>query len=194
MILNPYFVYINSRDRISGTDEDFTYNIQFPDGVSFDRVVCLNCLIPKSYYLVQDSPEERTFQLKEDGITVSITAPVGSYLLSAFKKVIGELLTNNSPNGLTYTLAYPSQNGPDTGKWTFTQTNGAIQSSIIVNSHFFEPFGFFPESQNDFTGTTLASTTVIKLQSEDRLLLHSNCVENGRDSILVSINASSSIN
>lgn len=194
MIQNPYFVYINSRDRISGTDENFTYNIQFPEGTTFDRVVCLNCLIPKSYYLIQDSSQERTFQLKENDSTVSIMAPTGSYLLQAFKKTISELLTANSPNGLTYTLSYPALNGPDNGKWTFTQTNGAIQSSIIVNSHFFEPFGFFPDSKNDFQGTTLVSSTVIKLQSEDRLLLHSNCVENGRDDILVSINASSSIN
>jgi len=98
MILNPYFVYINSRDRISGTDENFTFNIQFPEGSTFDRVVCLNCLIPKSYYLVQDSPEERLFILQEDDTSVSIIVPVGSYLLSAFN----ELLTINSPNGLTY--------------------------------------------------------------------------------------------
>ena len=140
-VTNPYYVYVNSRDRIAGTDENFTYNIQFPDG-EYDNVVCLNALVPKSYYLIQAGPLENIFQLKENSTTVTITVPIGSYLLSAFKTTIGTLLTNNSPNGLTYTLTFPSELGANTGKWTFTQNNGSIVSSIIVNEHFFEPFGF----------------------------------------------------
>ena len=95
---------------------------------------------------------------------------------------------------MTYTLTFPSELGANTGKWTFTQNNGSIVSSIIVNEHFFEPFGFFLNSTNVFNGTTLISKTVIKLQSEDRLLIHSNMVNNGRDDILVSINSTTSIN
>jgi hypothetical protein len=193
-VTNPYYVYINSRDRIAGTDENFTYNIQFPEGFEFTHVVCLNALIPKSYYLIQDGPLENIFQLKENNTTVTVTVPIGSYLLSAFKTVIGTLLSNASPNGLTYTLTYPALSGTDTGKWTFTHTNAAIQSSIIVNAHFFEPLGLFANSTNLFTGTTLVSTCVIKLQSEDRLLIHSNIVNNGIDDIVASINSTTSIN
>lgn len=194
-VQNPHYVYINSRDRLSGTDENFTYNIQFPDGFHFTHVVCLNALIPKSYYLIQTGPLENIFQLNENGVTVTVTVPIGSYLLSAFKTVIGQLLTAASPNGLTYTLSYPSLSGPDTGKWTFTQNNGSIVSSLIFNEHLFEPFGFFANSTNIFTGTTLVSTCVIKLQSEDRLLLHSNIAMNpGIDDVLVSINSTTSIN
>lgn len=194
-VTNPYYVYINSRDRIAGTDENFSYNVQFPQGFDFTHVVCLNVLIPKSYYLIQDGPFENIFQLQENNTIVTITVPIGSYLLSAFRTTIGTLLTNASPNGLTYTLTYPSSSGSDTGKWTFTQTNGAIVSSLIVNGHFFEPFGFFANSTNVFTGTTLVSTCVIKLQSEDRLLIHSNICNNPiADDILVSINSTTSIN
>jgi len=67
-------------------------------------------------------------------------------------------------------------------------------SSIICNEHLFEPLGFLSGSTNQFTGTTLECTCVIKLQSEDRLLIHSNIVNNGRDDILVSINSTTSIN
>jgi type 1 fimbria pilin len=96
---------------------------------------------------------------------------------------------------LTYNLSYPALSGPDTGKWTFTQTNGSIVSSLIFNSSFFEPFGFFANSTNVFNGTTLISTCVIKLQSEDRLLIHSNIVNNpGVDDVLISINSTTSIN
>lgn len=194
-VTNQHYVYINSRDRIAGTDENFTYNIQFPAGLDFTHVVCLNALIPKSYYLIQDGPLENIFQLKEDNTIVTISVPIGSYLLSAFRTTIETLLTNASPNGLTYTISYPPLSGADTGKWTYTQNNGSIVSSLIFNEHFFEPFGFLSNSINVFNGTSLTSTCVIKLQSEDRLLIHSNIVNNPtRDDVLVSINSSTSIN
>ena len=194
-VQNPHYVYVNSRDRIAGTDENFTYNIQFPEGLDFTHDVCLNALIPKSYYLIQNGPLENIFQLKEDNTTVTVIVPIGSYLLSTFKTVIGTLLSTASPNGLTYTLTYPASSGPDTGKWTYTQTNAAIVSSIICNENLFEPLGFLSNSTNVFSGTTIVSTCVIKLQSEDRLLLHSNIAMNpGIDDVLVSINSTTSIN
>ncbi len=194
-VTNPHYVYINSRERISGTDENFSYHINFPSGLDFTHVVCLNVLIPKSYYLIQTGGVENIFQLKENNTTVNVTVPVGSYLLNAFRTTIGSLLTAASPNSLTYTLTYPSLSGVDSGKWTFVQTNGAIQSSIICNAHLFEPLGFLSGSTNAFTGTTLVSTCVIKLQSEDRLLIHSNIAANPtNDDILVSINSTTSVN
>jgi len=195
IITDHYFVYINSRERAHGTDENFTYNIQFPDGKDYKYVVVLNVLIPKSYYLIQLGPAENIFQLDENGTTVTVTVPIGSYLLNAFRTTIASLLTAASPNSLTYTLTYPALTGADTGKWTYTQNNGAIQSTIITNAHLFEPLGFLSESTNRFTGTTLVSSCVIKLQSEDRLLIHSNIANNpGQDDILISINSTTSIN
>ena len=138
-------------------------------------------------------PLENIFQLQENATVVTVTVPIGSYLLTSFKTMIGTLLTNASPNHLTYTLTYPASSGADTGKWTFTQTNGAIISSIIVN-HIFLTIGLFSNSTNQSNGTTLISTCVIKLQSEDRLLLHSNIVNNGKDDVLISINSTTSIN
>ena len=195
LVTNQYYVFINSRERSSGTDENFTYTIQFPSGMDFTHVVCLNANIPKSYYLIQNGPFENIFELKENDTTVTIKIPVGSYSLSVFKNTVGSLLTAASPNGLTYSLSYPSISSPDTGKWTYTQSNGSIQSTIICNTHLFEPLGFMAGSSNTFNGTTLESTCVIKLQSEDRLLIHSNIVNNPtRDDVLVSINSSTSVN
>ena len=197
LVNNPYYVFVNSRERIDGSDENFTYNISFPAGLDFTHVVCLNALIPKSYYLIQDDlgTNEHSFILQENDTTIKIIVPVGSYLLTAFKTVISNLLTSNSPNGLIYNLTYPSIAGPDTGKWTYTQSNSNIVSTLIFNDVLFEPFGFLRNSTNIFNGTTLISTCVIKLQSEDRLLLHSDIVDNlGKDDVLVSINSSTSIN
>ncbi|HRP37415.1 MAG TPA: hypothetical protein PLS50_06430 [Candidatus Dojkabacteria bacterium] len=192
---NPHFVYINSRDRESGTDEDFTYNINFPAGLDFTHVVCLNALVPKSYYLIQNGSFENIFQLQEDNTIVTITVPLGNYNLQSFRKVIGELLTSNSPNGLIYTVSYPSVSGPDTAKWIYKQDNALVVSKLIFNEHLFEPFGFYANSTNTFNGTLLTSTCVIKLQSEDRLVIHSNIVSNPtNDDILVTINSTTSVN
>ena len=194
-VTNYHYVYVNSRDRLAGTDENFTYLINFPTGFDFTHVVVLNILIPKSYYLIQAGQLENIFQLSENGVMVTIAVPIGSYLLNAFKKTVGALLTAASPNGLTYTLTYPNLNGPDTGKWTYHQTNGAIQSSIICNQHLYEPLGFLGGSTNNFIGQDLISSCVIKLQSEDRILLHSNIAANPtNDDVLISINSTTSIN
>ncbi len=159
-----------SNDPIGKLNEEFTYNINFPDDKNdFTHVVCLNVLIPKSFYLIQAESQEREFILSENGVEVTITVPTGNYLLLAFKTTIASLLTTASPNGL-------------------------IQSIIICNAHLFEPLGFTRSSINAFTGTTLISTAVIKLQSEDRLLIKSNLVNNGRDDILVSINSITNVN
>ena len=81
------------------------------------------------------------------------------------------------------------------GLLTSIQTNAAVQSTIITNEHLYEPLGFLSSSTNIFTGATLVSSCVIKLQSEDRLLIHSNIANNPRmDDILVSINSTTSAN
>ncbi len=59
----------------------------------------LDALISKSYYLIQEGSHENTFTSTEDVVAVTITVPVGAYLLSAFRTTIGTLLSNASPNG-----------------------------------------------------------------------------------------------
>lgn len=187
-----FIVYVNSRERVSGTDSDFLYSIQMPQDRIMDSVVVLNALIPKSYYLIQEG--FNTFQLQEGSTIVTITVPVGSYILSGWTSTLSSLLTAASPNALTYLVTYPTA-ANQTGKLLYTQSNGAIQSALIFTNLLFEPFGFQQSTTNLFTGTTLVSATVIKLQSEDRLLIHSDCVQNpSTDNVLVSINAVSNVN
>ena len=188
-IQNPYFVYVNSSNRLSGTDANFSYLIEFPSDKKFDRVLVLNALVPKSWYLVQNG--RNTMTLMEDAKEVKIELPVGNYSLRNFQSVVSALLTANSPNTLTYTITYPSTQQPDTGKFTYAVDNGLIQCRLIFGDDLYEPFCFSSNSTNLFVNGSLTSTNVIKLQSEDRVILHSNCVNNcGRDDVLLSINAS----
>ena len=45
--------YINSRDRLAGTDANFSYSLAIQNNEIFDHAVVLQMEIPKSYYLVQ---------------------------------------------------------------------------------------------------------------------------------------------
>ena len=89
MNINPksqHVVYVNSADRLSGTSDNFTYNINLPSDKKFNKVVVLDALIPKSYWLVQNG--YNTFQLTENGVTATVTLPVGNYNLNSFKTVV----------------------------------------------------------------------------------------------------------
>jgi len=89
---------------------------------------------------------------------------------------------------------YPPTSGADTGKFTYTVSGNSSQPSIIVTDVLFEPFGFFQSSTNQFVNNSLTSTTVINLQSETRLLIHSSLVNNpAQDNVLISINATSNV-
>lgn len=195
-VLNPQYIYINSRERESGSDSNFVYNIKLAPDVEADSIVVLNALIPKSYYLIQDTtPFDNVFELVENGVSVTITIPIGSYSLTTFKNTIASLLTSHSPNSLTYLITYPSSTQPDTGKFTYSSSNPAIQSTFVFNDHMYEPMGFLRSSTNPFTAGVLTSSCVLKLQAEDRILIRSNLTSNSTDDdILISINSSTSVN
>jgi hypothetical protein len=188
-------VYVDSRQRLSGTDGNFSYNFNLPADMVFNRVVLMRAEIPKSYYLVQASLN--TFTLTENGVSATVTVPIGDYLLTTFQAVLPPLLNAVSPNGWTYSMTYPNINtSANTGKYTWSVTgNGGLQPSFTFTANFFEPFGFNPSSTNTFIGNSLTSANVVKLQVEDRIFIHSNIVE-GRgiqdQNVLADINAISS--
>lgn len=187
-ITSPYYVYVNSADRISGTNANFTYNVALPEDHNFTHVTVLDALIPKSYYLIQDGAD--TFQLTEDSTTVTISLTHGNYLLNAWTTTLTSALNTNSPNGWTYTVTYPTPTGADQGKLIYTVTGNSSEPSITVSSALYEPFGFASGTTNTFTSGSLTSSTVIKLQSEDRLLIHSDMINNpNNDNVLFAVNA-----
>ena len=87
---NPHFMSILIHEiEFLEQMENFTYNMQLSFwSQNFTHVVCLNALIPKSYYLIQNGPEENKFQLQENDTIIDIRVPLGNYNLPSFKKVI----------------------------------------------------------------------------------------------------------
>lgn len=177
--------YIDSRARASGTDSDFTMQLNINTEDNFDSAVILECIIPKSYWLV---PKNRnTFQLSENGIVVTIIVPVGNYNRRSFATQIQSLLNSASPHSYSYSIKYPnSLTDPDTGYYTYTVSgNGGVQPLFIFSTFLFEQFGFNKNSTNIFSSNTLVSSNVIKLQLEDTIYIHSDMISNsGNDNVL----------
>ena len=70
-------VYVNSRNRESGTDNDFIYTIDLRPNNDFTHVVILQASISKSFYTIQTG--YNTFTLVENGQQASVVLPASNY-------------------------------------------------------------------------------------------------------------------
>ena len=193
MITTSSKFYVNSRNRTSGTDSDFSYYFDVPKDSKYNKVCLLQASIPKSYYMVQ--PGEY-FTLSEGLNTTQIAVSPANYTRKSFAAVIQASLTTNSPNGWVYVITYnTSSTVGDTGKYTFTVTgNGVIQPSFIftTDNDLYSQMGFNDGSTNVFVGNSLISTNVINLQRENTLFIHSDIVRGDNNNILQEIYAADS--
>ena len=184
MIANRQHFYVDSRNRISGTDSNFTFAIPLKKDETFTHVCILDAVIPKSYYLIRAG--KNTFTLVENGTLITVTIPTGNYSRRSFQATLQTLLTAASLNGWTYTITYPTAtSAADTGKYIYTVTNNSgSQPSFIFTTNVFEQLGFNLNSTHTFSNNTITSANVIKMQQEDALFIHSDIASNGKDSIL----------
>jgi len=187
-IKNSRIYYINSRNRIGGTNENFQYKIEMNPLIdNFNHACVLQASIPKSYYLVQD--KHNTFTLREDLKEATITITPGNYTYSTIMTEIVDKLNSSSPSGWTYSCSFTKS----TGKFTFTVSNNAdIQPSFVFDIHLYEVFGFEKNSTNVFNANSLTSTNIINLQLETTLYIISDLVETRGKNVLQEIFVSSS--
>jgi len=176
--------YINSNDRISGTDSRFTISIPYYPQDNFNTVCVLQAVIPKSYYLIR--PGLNTFTLQENFVNTTIIIPIGNYSRRSLESTVQNLLNANSPNSIGYTISWPSSTQPHTGKFTFTCTDiGGIQPIFIFDDNeLSNRLGFQENSSNQFVGFQLQSTNVIDLQAQNIIYLHSDICNTDKDDIL----------
>jgi len=185
--------YINSRNRESGTDSDFGYELDFK---AFNPTHCvvLQANIPKSFYVCRAG--YNTFQITEANIsgntTTTVTVPAGTYTRQSFMSTLQSQLTLSSAYNYTYTMSIPTiASASDTGKYSFTMSgNSGYQSTIITAArpnNMFELLGFNESSSNTFVANTLTSANVNKLFSEDSIFIHSDLVGGITNNILQEI-------
>src|SRR2546423_12123643 len=129
MMISSSKFYVNSRNRISGTDSDFSYYFDMPKDSKYNKVCLLQASIPKSYYMVQAGEH---FTLQEGKLTAQITVTPANYSRKSFAAVLQSSLTTNSPNGWSYVITYTNTSTiGGTGKYTYTVSgNSGTQPAL----------------------------------------------------------------
>lgn len=180
-------VYVDSKNRSAGTHGQFTIKLEIDQSRYFDRVVVLDCSIPKSYYMIDVG--HNYFTLVEDLLNVAIVIPAGNYTRVSLKTTLQSILNTNSPHGYTYGILFDNiSQSVDTGKLTFTVSgNGSIQPQFIFANGLYEQLGFESNTTNDFMFNTLVSSNVINLNPESTIFIHSNICQNSVNNILQNI-------
>jgi hypothetical protein len=176
-----YIAIVDSALRLNGTSSSFQFKIDLPNNNTYNRVLLLTAVIPKSYYLV--SAGNNTFQIQEATQLRLITIPIGNYTLNTFLVAIALAMCSGNL-AYTYTVVYSSL----TNKLTFTVSgySGYIPQ-LIFTTNLFECFGFSKNSTNTFvqaTLCTLTSTAMINLNPYEVLYIRSDMTANSFGTIL----------
>jgi len=196
--MSKYFLkhqlyYVNSRNRITGDDSDFSFKIDIDPSMKYDKICMLDCSVPKSYYLIQNN--YNTFTVSEtvlgSPVLRTITMPVGNYNRNSFRSVLQTQLNTGAPAGYTYVITNESiNNTQDTGKYTYN-CGSVNATSFIFTTNIYQQLGFEKNTTNNFSAGVLVSDNVINMNLEPTLFIRSNICDNGNDNILQNIMSSS---
>lgn len=185
-------IYIDTRNRLTGTTSDFTYSLNIPQS-RYTHCVLLSATIPKSYYSITSTD---TFILEETSGTATISITAGNYSRTSLATTIKNALNLASPGGYTYDITFPKIGTTvDNGHYTFTVTLNTGDQPYFrftsTNSEIYEKLGFNNGESYQFSSDSLESVNVIKIQAEDTLFLRSDLVQNRNDAVLQEIFTSS---
>ena len=194
-ITPPLVINFNSKDRIQGTNSSFLSQPVDLGNNQFDSVCLVQASIPKSFYNVPSG--YNTFVLREfDGLTTTnttITIPPGSYTRINLQSVLSTILTNASPDGLTYTITYPASTAADTFHYTFNVNVGSGYdiSFILTDRSPYRQLGLeigtYLFTDTSLTNSALESVNAINLSFILRAYIKTNLVIDATDNILEEI-------
>lgn len=174
-----YSEYLNSANRLNGTESNFTYVIDIPKNIIFTKCCITYACIPKTFYNVPVD-DYNYFEVSIDGGSnyILITFTGGNYDLRSLKDTLKTKLDNAT--GWTFNITGSINDVPVTGKYTFTVTgNGAIQPIFRFDStSMYEQMGFKANTVYSFIANTLTSAAVIYLQGERTIYIRSSLTSN----------------
>lgn len=183
--------YINSKNRINGTNSNFTYKLEIDRNILYDSVVLLDASIPKSYYTVQDG--YNIFSIVENNTTTNITISPGNYTRTSFKNEL-EYKLNLAGLGRpswVYTVSYQNIGlTVDTGHLFFNVVGPILeaeQPTFIFYDGLYEQMGFNENTTYNFVNNNLESINVINLNPEQSLYIRSDICQNENNNILDNI-------
>lgn len=182
-------IYVNSKNRSSGTPSEFTITLDIDKNIAFDKISVIDAVIPRSFYNIGSRND--TFVVSENGNERTITIPRANYSRKSLKNVVQTLLNTNPEPGYSYVVSKDASSVGDSGKYTFTVTTANPQPSFIFSSTSPLAELGFTVGTHAFVGNVLVSEKVVNLLEKNRLVLRSNICQNNTNSTLQNIVASS---
>jgi hypothetical protein len=174
-------IYVDSHNRASGTNSNFTYTVDLNPNIDFDHVVVLDASIPKSNYVISAS---NLMTVTEENIDRQISVPTGNYNRSSLRNVLLELLNAGTHE---YTMSFPngSRTG-DNGKYVWTCSTGINPTFTFTNS-LHEQLGFDKGESYTFVDDSLTSVNISNFRPEAVYYILSNVCQNHNNSVLANI-------
>lgn len=179
-------IYVTSFNKIDGTDSNFTASINLDSSVTYDRVVVLNCTIPKSYYSI--STGFNFFTLTELGQSLIVTIPEANYNRTSLGVVLASKLNATSAlmgHNWHYAVTTPNQAAQgDSGHYIFTVSSNTGQPTFTFNDTTLinEDMGFARSTSYTFSANVLESVNVCNLQPFNNIFVHCNLIQNATGS------------
>lgn len=180
-ILQSRKYYINSANRVSGSNQIFQYTLDIPPSSQYDSIAVCDVSIPLSFYVV-DAPYNQ-FTLQEGTSLVSITIPSGNYNVNTFQTALTSLLNSSSPHGWVYSMSFNSI----TAQYTYSVTGNTSQPSFLFSDFLVSQMGFSNNSTNTFVSGSLVSTDVVSFVAQQALFIHCDLISENNNNILQDI-------
>jgi hypothetical protein len=185
----PQTYYINSYDRISGTDTNFMCKKLDFNNTPYTHCCVKQAGIPKVFPNIPTS--YNTFTLIEKGVSRTITLEVGYYNKNTMIAVLPALLNQASAlngNNWIYTMSYRTALQVQNFKFTFLVSgNGGFQPSFsFTQDQIFLQLGF-DVGTHVFSSSTLVSNNIINFNPTSKLYIKSDLVSSSNDSVLQEI-------
>lgn len=174
--MNTDIIFINSYDRTIGSSDNFTVNIsnQLKSNHEYDKISLVNCSIPKSYYLINNTSNELI--INENGIDKYVYIQNGNYSLLSLCSWLNTA-TNLSPYGVSY--LYNFNPNIQTGRITITVTGNSGNNVIFKFSNDNNPALIlgFDEIQYTFN-SSITSPNICNLELTNSISICCDVVEN----------------
>lgn len=184
MIDNLITYNITSKNRISGTTDNFNININIPSDIinKINYVSITNISIPKSFYQIENG--YNNFNLYENDVLINIILPPGNYSKPQLLSYLSSQMTLQSLNNVVYEIV-DEQTLYDTGKIKINCNQPLVIKKLLFSQNDIYQFLGFNYDKLYIFSNSIISENIINLNSEDVLLLHSNiCSSNNNDQLV----------
>ena len=125
-------IVINSRDKLSGTNSDFT--VQFNDSLAQEvvKIICKEIYIPNQFYNVENDGKRKnnTLVLNQNGAgEITVSVPEGQYNIDTLNTTLKALIDGVLIDGAIVTITKNNT----TNKLTFTFTGAGTPANNNVS-------------------------------------------------------------